>query len=111
GEVLAIASRSPERAKELANKLLIPKYFGSYGELLADEGIQAVYIPLPNHLHVEWAIQALKAGKHVLVEKPVGMNAQEAKSLLDVATKHPDLRIMEAFMYKFHPQWIKAKQL
>lgn len=111
GEVLAIASRSPERAKELANKLLIPKYFGSYGELLADEDIQAVYIPLPNHLHVEWAIKALKAGKHVLVEKPVGMNAQEAKSLLDVATKHPDLRIMEAFMYKFHPQWIKAKQL
>lgn len=111
GEVLAVASRSLEKAKGLADSLRIPRYFGSYEELLADMQVQAVYIPLPNHLHVEWAIKALKAGKHVLVEKPVAMNAHEAQSLLDVAKKHPELRIMEAFMYKFHPQWIKAKKL
>lgn len=111
GKVVAIASRSLVKAKELAVAFQIPKYFGTYEALLADNHIQAVYIPLPNHLHVEWAIKALKAGKHVLVEKPVAMNAQEAQNLLDEAKKHPDLKIMEAFMYKFHPQWIKAKEL
>ena len=111
GEVMAIASRSVERAKEFADTFRIPKYFGSYEALLADEQIQAVYIPLPNHLHVEWAIKALKTGKHVLVEKPVALNAKEAQSLLDEAKKHPELKIMEAFMYKFHPQWIRAKKL
>jgi predicted dehydrogenase len=111
GEVLALASRNLERARASANKFHIPKYYGDYGELLADKQVQAVYIPLPNHLHVEWAIKALKAGKHVLVEKPIALNVHEAQSLLDEAINHPKLKIMEAFMYKFHPQWIMTRKL
>ena len=66
---------------------------------------------MPNHLHVEWAIKALQSGKHVLVEKPVALNAVEAQKLMDVAKKHPNLKLLEAYMYKFHPQWLKVKQL
>ena len=111
GEVLALASRNHERAKAVADRFHIPEYFDNYEDLIADENVQAVYIPLPNHLHVEWAIKALQAGKHVLVEKPVALNVHEAQKLLDEALKHPQLKIMEAFMYKFHPQWITARKL
>jgi len=109
--VSAIASRDIEKAKRGAKLFNIPRYFDDYNALLADTQIQAVYIPLPNHLHVEWAIKALRAGKHVLLEKPVGLSANEAFKLLEESKKHPELKVMEAFMYKFHPQWVKVKAL
>lgn len=107
----AIASRKKDRAEVIARKFKIPIYYGSYEELLEDVSIRAVYIPLPNHLHVKWAIKALRAGKHVLVEKPIALNSKEARKLWEESKKHPKLMVMEAFMYRFHPQWIKAKQL
>jgi len=109
--VTGIASRSLKKAKNVAKQFQISNFYGSYEELLDDKEIEAVYIPLPNHLHVSWAIKALKAGKHVLVEKPIALSSSEAKELLEEAKKHSRLKIMEAFMYKFHPQWIKAKEL
>jgi len=110
-DMVGIASRSLDKAQAAAKQLGIPKAYGSYGELLADPDIDAVYVPLPNHLHVPWSIKALEAGKHVLCEKPIGLSAAEAQDLLDVARKHPQLKVMEAFMYRHHPQWRKAKQL
>ncbi|MEO9894238.1 Gfo/Idh/MocA family oxidoreductase [Aurantibacter sp.] len=109
--VLAIASRNKKKAEETAVEFGISKFYDDYQELLNDSEIEAVYIPLPNHLHVEWAKKALLAGKHVLVEKPIALGSASAISLLDEAKKHPNLKIAEAFMYKFHPQWIKVKQL
>jgi len=110
-EIAAISSRSGEKAKEVANQLNIPKSYGSYEELLNDPDIDAVYNPLPNHLHVPWTIKALKAGKHVLCEKPIGMDNKEAEQLFEATKKFPKLKVMEAFMYRFHPQWIKAREL
>lgn len=110
-EIKAIASRTEKKAKDTAKRFKISKYYASYQGLLDDTSIDAVYIPLPNHLHVEWAIKALRAGKHVLVEKPMAMSSVEARILLDEAKKHPKLKIMEAFMYKHHPQWIKAREM
>lgn len=108
--VHAIASRTGVKAQQVANRLGIPRAYGSYDALLEDPHIQAVYIPLPNHLHVEWTIRALEAGKHVLCEKPVGLNEKEAAHLNEETKKYPDLRVMEAFMYRFHPQWHRVKQ-
>jgi len=110
-DVAAIASRKLERAQAAARQLGIPKAYGSYEELLADPDVDAVYIPLPNHLHVRWSIKALTAGKHVLCEKPIGLNAAQAEELLAAAKKHPALKVMEAFMYRHHPQWQRARQL
>ena len=110
-EIAAIASQSLERGKAAAEQLGIPQAYGSYEELLADAEIDAVYIPLPNHLHVPWAIKALKAGKHVLCEKPIGLTTVEAEELLNEARKHSELKVMEAFMYRHHPQWQRALQL
>ena len=110
-EVVAIASRKKKQAEEAAASLNIPKAYGSYEELLNDPGIDAVYIPLPNHLHVEWSIKSLQVGKHVLCEKPIGLSSAEAKKLIDASEKHPHLKIMEAFMYRFHPQWQMAKRM
>lgn len=110
-EVVAIASRNKEQAIATAAALNIPKVFGSYEELLSSSNIDAVYIPLPNHLHVDWAIKALQAGKHVLCEKPIGLSVDETEKLLAVAKQFPQLKIMEAFMYRFHPQWLHAKKL
>jgi predicted dehydrogenase len=109
--VYAISSRSLDKAKSVAARFNIPKYYNTYDELLENQEIEAVYIPLPNHLHVPWAIKALQAGKHVLVEKPIGLSSKEAQKLLDESKKYPHLKIMEAFMYRHHPQWIKAKEL
>jgi len=109
--VVAIASRNFDRAKATASLLNIEKAYGSYEELLGDPDIDAVYIPLPNILHVEWTIKAIQAGKHVLCEKPIGVSAGEASKLLQEAQKYPQLKVMEAFMYRFHPQWQKAKSL
>jgi predicted dehydrogenase len=107
----AIASRNIEQATATAALLGIPKAYASYEALLNDAAIDAVYIPLPNHLHVPWAIKALAANKHVLCEKPIGLTAAEAKQLQLAAQQKPQLKIMEAFMYRFHPQWQQAKKL
>jgi predicted dehydrogenase len=105
--VEAIASRDAAKAKDTAAALGIPKAYGSYEELLADPGIDAVYIPLPNHLHVPWTIRAAEAGKHVLCEKPAGVNAEEASQLIEVRDRNR-VRIEEAFMVRTHPQWLRA---
>ncbi len=110
-EIAAIASRSPEKAQAAAAQLGIPKAYGSYEELLADPEIDAIYNPLPNHLHVPWSIKALQAGKHVLCEKPIALTSAEGQTLVDVARQYPHLKVMEAFMYRFHPQWQRARQL
>ena len=110
-EIVAIASSRIEKAQAAAMKLGIPKAYGSYEELLNAPEIDAVYIPLPNHLHVPWSIKALEAGKHVLCEKPLAMTATEANKLLGTAEKYPKLKIMEAFMYRHHPQWQRARQM
>jgi predicted dehydrogenase len=111
GEVAAIASRSGESDREAADQLNISTAYASYEKLLQDAQIDAVYIPLPNHLHVPWAIKALEAGKHVLCEKPIGLSAAEARQLQQKAAQYPHLKVMEAFMYRFHPQWKNARQL
>ena len=108
GTVDAIASRDLARAKAAAKKLGIKKAYGSYEELLADPDIDAIYNPLPNNLHIDWTIAALKAGKHVLCEKPFGMNAKDAARVLKLAGKR---HVMEAFMIRYHPQWLKAREL
>jgi predicted dehydrogenase len=110
-EVVAIASRNIELAKATAAKLNIVRAYGSYEELLEDKAIDAVYIPLPNHLHVPWAKKALAANKHVLCEKPIALTVTEANELLEAAKQRPHLKIMEAFMYRFHPQWAQVKKL
>ena len=110
-EVNAIASRDPVRAGKVAAESGIACAFGSYDDLLADAAIDAVYIPLPNHLHVPWSVRALEAGKHVLCEKPIGLNAADAKVLLDAARTYPRLTVMEAFMYRCHPRWEMVRQL
>jgi predicted dehydrogenase len=110
-EVTAIASRDLDKAQAAARQLGIPKAYGSYEELLADPEVDAVYNPLPNHLHVPWSIKAIEAAKHVLCEKPIGLTSTEGQELLDAARRHPELKVMEAFMYRHHPQWQFAKQL
>ena len=110
-EVVAIASRNMEQARAVAAQLNISKAYGSYEELLNDTEIDAVYIPLPNHLHVPWALKAIAANKHVLCEKPIALSALQAKELLEAAKQKPYLKVMEAFMYRFHPQWVHAKKL
>jgi predicted dehydrogenase len=110
-QIEAIASRDMARAKEAARWLGIPRAYGSYEALLDDGEIDAVYIPLPNHLHVPWSLNALEAGKHVLCEKPIGLSAAEAQQLLIASEDRPQLKAMEAFMYRFHPQWRRAHQI
>lgn len=110
-DVVAIASREKEKAQKTALDLKIEKSYGDYDALIDDAEIDAIYIPLPNHLHVEWAIKALNAGKHVLCEKPIGLTTVQAQELLLVSKEKPHLKVMEAFMYRFHPQWQRAKEL
>src|SRR5579859_875831 len=107
-EIRAIASRSADTARKAAAQLGIPKAYGSYEELLADPDIEAIYNPLPNHLHVPLTLQAAAAGKHVLCEKPIALTAAEAEQLKSAAA---DVLIMEAFMVRFHPQWLRAREL
>src|SRR5215204_2122846 len=111
GSVVAIASRDMAQAKKVAAQLSIERALGSYDELLADQNVDAVYIPLPNHMHVPWSLRALAAGKHVLCEKPIGLSVIEAEELANGAAAQPQLKVMEAFMYRFHPQWQAARQL
>jgi predicted dehydrogenase len=111
GTVASIASREPAAAQAAAQRLGIPRVHDSYEALLADPAIDAIYNPLPNHLHVPWSIRALEAGKHVLCEKPIGLDTGEARTLLAAAQRFPRLKIMEAFMYRHHPQWQGAKRI
>ena len=106
----AIASRDAGRAAEAAALLGIAKSYGSYEALLADGDIDAVYIPLPNHLHVPWSTRAAEAGKHVLCEKPIGLSSAEARALIEVRDR-TGVEIQEAFMVRSHPQWITARDL
>lgn len=108
--VTAIASRDVTKARRVADCLGIEKAYGTYEELLADPSIDAIYNPLPNHLHVPWTIKALEAGKHVLCEKPVAMTAPEAEQLLHVRGRTGKL-VAEAFMVRFHPQWLRTREL
>jgi predicted dehydrogenase len=109
-ELRAIASRSRQKAAEAAQFLGMPKSYGSYEELLADKEIEAVYIPLPNHMHAEWVRKAADAGKHVLCEKPFALDAREAEQAIHYAESKGVL-VMEAFMYRFHPQWKRAREI
>jgi predicted dehydrogenase len=108
--IAAIASRELGNARAAAEKLGIERAFGSYEELLADREIEAVYNPLPNELHVPWTLRALAAGKHVLCEKPIGLDAEEARSLIEARNRSGKL-VAEAFMVRNHPQWRRAKEL
>jgi predicted dehydrogenase len=109
-EITAIASRDKKKAEDAARQLGIPKAYGSYEELLQDREIEAVYNPLPNHLHVPWSIKAAEAGKHVLCEKPISSTVAEAKALL-AARDRTGVKIGEAFMVKTHPQWLRTQEL
>ena len=109
-EVVAVGSRDAERAKGYARERGIPRAHGSYDELLADAEVEAVYISLPNGLHVEWTLRALEAGKHVLVEKPLSRRAEEVERVFDVADS-AGLVVSEGFMWRHHPQTAKLVQL
>ena len=107
-EVAAIASRDAARAASAAESLGIAKSYGSYEELLADPDIDAVYNPLPNHLHVSWSVKAAEAGKHVLCEKPIALSSAEALELVE-ARDRTGVKIQEAFMVRTHPQWVAVR--
>jgi len=109
-EISAIASRDLQKAQAAASELGIPKAYGSYEELLLDPEIEAVYNPLPNQLHVPWTIKAAEAGKHVLCEKPLSLNADEAQTLLSVQER-TGVKIGEAFMVRTHPQWLRTREI
>ncbi len=109
-EVTAIASRDLAKAQAAAAPLGIPKAYGSYEALLADPEIDAIYNPLPNHLHVPWSIKAAEAGKHVLCEKPIGLSVAEARELMAVRDR-TGVQIGEAFMVHCHPQWLRAREI
>lgn len=109
-EIRAIASRDLAKAQRAAAELNIPHAYGSYEELLADNTVEAIYNPLPNHLHVPWSIKAAEAGKHVLCEKPIALSATEARTLIE-ARDRTGKRIQEAFMVRTHPQWLETRRL
>jgi len=109
-ELVAIGTRSPEKGKSVAAQFSIPKVHNSYEALLADPDVEAIYNPLPNHLHVEWSIHAASHGKHVLCEKPISRNVAEARQLLQ-ARDNFGVKIGEAFMVRTHPQWLRTQEL
>jgi predicted dehydrogenase len=107
---VAIGSRDETLARRTADELGIPRVHGSYQALVDDPDVDAIYIPLPNHLHAEWTLAAARAGKHVLCEKPLAMTADEAQTMVD-GCEAAGVRLMEAFMYRQHPSWIAAKEI
>jgi predicted dehydrogenase len=108
--VHALATQSPDAAGQVAADNKIPHIYDSYDKMLADPEIQVVYIPLPNHLHHPWTLKALKAGKHVMCEKPLACDAQQAQEMVDTA-RESGLLLMEAFMYRFHPRSKRIKEM
>lgn len=111
GTVVAIASSNHQLRAETASRLNIPVQYESYEDLLADQEIDAVYIPLPNHLHLPWIVKSAQAGRHVLCEKPLTLNAAALQELQDQLAAYPGVKVMEAFMYRFHPQWEAVKDM
>jgi predicted dehydrogenase len=109
-EVVAIASRDLALAERVATELAIPRAHGSYEALLADSTVDAVYVPLPNHLHATWAIAAAEAGKHVLCEKPLAMTVRDAERMIEAADR-AGVQLMEAFMYRLHPSWVAVREI
>jgi len=109
-EVKAVASRNKEKAAELAKRYHIDRYYGCYDELLLDPDIDAVYIPLPNHLHKIWSIKAAEAGKHVLCEKPAALTEADVREMADAAKAH-DVLFAEAFMYRYHPKYARVREI
>src|ERR1035437_277767 len=109
-EISAIASRDRNKAAGAAKDLGIPTAYGSYEELLQDPRIEAIYNPLPNHLHVPWTLKAVQAGKHVLCEKPLALTANEARALI-AARDRASVKVGEAFMVRTHPQWLRTREL
>ena len=109
-EVVAIASRDAGQARRVADELAIPRSHGTYEALLEDPDVDAVYIPLPNHLHLDWTLAAARAGKHVLCEKPLALTAADAQRMVD-ACEAAGVRLMEAFMYRLHPSWVAVREL
>jgi predicted dehydrogenase len=109
-EIVAIASRDGALARSWAERLAIPTAHASYEALLADPDVDAVYIPLPNHLHREWSIAAARAGKHVLCEKPLALTAADAEEMI-AAADAAGVLLMEAFMYRHHPSWVAVRDL
>jgi D-xylose 1-dehydrogenase (NADP+, D-xylono-1,5-lactone-forming) len=110
GELVAVASRAADKAHAFADELDIPRAYASYEQLLADPDIEAVYIPLPNSMHREWTIKAAEAGKHILCEKPLALNAAECAEM-DAAARANGVLLLEAFMYRFHPQTERVIEL
>lgn len=108
-QVLGLASRTPEKAQTTARRLGILKTYGSYEELIEDPDIDIVYNPLPNHLHVEYTLKCIEAGKHVLCEKPIALTAADVKKLMAARNK-AGVKVGEAFMVKTHPQWLKTRE-
>lgn len=109
-ELVAIASRDNNKSQKFAKEFNIPKSYNSYDDLLKDKDIEMVYIPLPNHLHTDWIKKASIAGKNILCEKPLALNAIEAQTCTNIA-KSNNIKLMEAFMYQFHPLWIHIKNI
>lgn len=109
-EVVAIASRSLAKAQAFASQFSIPKVYGSYEELLNDSDVEAIYNPLPHHLHVDWSIRAASRGKHVLCEKPLSLTVADARRLLEARDEYR-VKIGEAFMIRTHPQWLRTEEL
>ncbi len=109
-DVAAIASRNVETARAAADRCGIAQAYGSYEELLADPRIEAVYNPLPVHMHVDWSVRAMEAGKHVLCEKPIALSAAEAARLVD-ARERTGRQVLEAVMIRQHPQWLRAREI
>jgi len=109
-EIVAIASRDLAMAERVAAELGIPTAHGSYEALLADSNVDAVYVPLPNHLHAPWSIAAAEAGKHVLCEKPLAMTVRDAERMIEAAER-AGVQLMEAFMYRLHPSWVAAREI
>lgn len=110
GTIAAIASRDSDKAATVAARFAIPRSYATYEALLQDPEIEAIYNPLPNHLHVEWTVRALEAGKHVLCEKPIGLNAKEAQAII-AARDRTGRKVVEAFMVRYHPQWHRVREL
>lgn len=110
GEVVAIASRNADQSAEIAASHQIPTSYGSYEALLEDSNVDAIYIPLPNHMHVEWTMKCLEAGKHVLCEKPFALHSNDIDPLIALA-KEKGCFVAEAFMVRTHPQWVAVKEM